>query len=69
MRNLPRRPRLIYGNRSRSMTKHRPLIRKHGAWWRIFIGHTDHALGDYYTTNTAAHDAAIRYANKRSSLA
>ena len=47
----------------------RPFVRKHGAWWRIFIGHTDYALGDYYTTNTAAHDAAIRYANKRSSLA
>ena len=51
------------------MTKHRPLIRKHGAWWRIFIGHTDYALGDYYTTNVAAHDAATRYANKRNSLA
>ena len=47
----------------------RPLVRKHGAWWRIFIGHTDYALGDYYTSAATAHNAAIRYANKRSSLA
>ena len=47
----------------------RPLVRKRGARWRIFIGHTHYALGDYYTTNVAAHDAAIRYANKRNSLA
>ena len=47
----------------------RPFVRKHGAWWRIFIGHTDYALGDYYTSAATAHNAAIRYANKRSSLA
>ena len=47
----------------------RPLVRKRGAWWRIFIGHTHYVLGDYYTTNVAAHDAAVRLANKRSSLA
>ena len=47
----------------------RPLVRKHGGWWWIFIGHTHYVLGDYYTTNTAAHDAAIRLANKRSNLA
>ena len=43
----------------------RPLIRKHGAWWRIFIGHTDYALGDYYTTNVAAHNAAVRPTGNR----
>ena len=43
----------------------RPLTRKIGGWWRIFIGHTDYALGDYYTTNTTAHDAAVRLTGKR----
>lgn len=47
----------------------RPLIRKRDGYWRIFYGHTTHHSGDYYTTNAAAHDAAIRHANKRSSLA
>lgn len=47
------------------MTKRRPLIRKHGAWWRIFIGRTDYVLGDYYTTNVAAHDAAVRLTGNR----
>ena len=47
----------------------RPLVRKRGAWWWIFIGHSDYMLGNYYTTNTLAHDAAVRLANKRSSLA
>lgn len=47
----------------------RPLIRKQGVWWRIFYGHTTYHSGDYYSTNTDAHDAAVRYANKRSSLA
>ena len=43
----------------------RPLVRKRGAWWRVFIGHTDYALIDYYTTNTTAHDAAVRLAGKK----
>lgn len=47
----------------------RPLIRKRDGWWRIFYGHTTHHSGGYYTTNAAAYDAAIRHANKRSSLA
>lgn len=47
----------------------RPLIRKHRGWWRIFIGHSDHALPDYYTSAAYANDAAVRLANKRSSLA
>lgn len=42
----------------------RPLVRKRGAWWRIFWGRTHYALGDYYTTNTTAHDAAVRLAGK-----
>ena len=42
----------------------RPLIRKHGSWWRIFVGRSDYALSDYYTTNTTAHDAAQRLAAK-----
>ena len=42
----------------------RPLVRKHGRWWRIFIGHSDYMLGNYYTTNTLAHDAAARLAAK-----
>ena len=47
----------------------RPLVRKRGAWWWIFWGHTTYHSGDYYATNVAAHDAAARHANKRSSLA
>lgn len=47
----------------------RPLIRKHRGWWRIFIGHSDHALPDHYTSAAYANDAAVRLANKRSSLA
>ena len=38
----------------------RPLIRKHRGWWRIFIGHSDHALPDHYTSAARAHDAATR---------
>ena len=47
----------------------RPFVRKYGAWWRIFIGHTDYTLGDCYTSAATANTAAIRYANKRNSLA
>lgn len=47
----------------------RPLVRKHRGWWRIFIGHSDHALPDHYTSAAYANDAAVRLANKRSSLA
>lgn len=43
----------------------RPLIRKHGAWWRIFYGHTTYHSGDYYTSLAAAHDAVVRHAGKR----
>ena len=50
------------------MTVTRPLVRKRGAWWRIFIGHTHYVLGDYYTTNVAAHDAAVRHAAKENAL-
>ena len=47
----------------------RPLIRKRRGWWRIFIGHSDHALPDHYTSAAHANNAAQRLANKRSSLA
>ena len=47
----------------------RPLIRKRRGWWRIFIGHSDHALPDHYTSAAHANDAAVRLAHKRSSLA
>ena len=47
----------------------RPLVRKRRGWWRIFIGHSDHALPDHYTSAAYANDAAVRLANKRSSLA
>lgn len=47
----------------------RPLIRKHRGWWRIFIGHSNHALPDHYTSAAYANDAAVQLANKRSSLA
>lgn len=46
----------------------RPLIRKHGGWWRIFWGHTTYHSGDCYTTNTTAHDAAVRLAAKENAL-
>lgn len=46
----------------------RPLIRKQGVWWRIFYGRSTHHSGDYYSTNTAAHDAAERYAGKVNAL-
>ena len=42
----------------------RPLIRKHRGWWRIFIGHTSHALPDYYTSAARANNAAQRLAAK-----
>ena len=42
----------------------RPLIRKHHGWWRIFIGHTNHALPDYYTSAAHANNAAQRLAAK-----
>lgn len=38
----------------------RPLIRKHGKFWRIFVGRSDYALGTYYTTAARAADAARR---------
>lgn len=36
----------------------RPLIRKQGVWWRIFIGQSTHTLNDYYTSAARAADAA-----------
>ena len=42
----------------------RPFVRKHGPWWRIFVGRSDYALGDYYTSAARAHDAAQRLAGK-----
>ena len=50
-------------------TVSRPFVRKHGDWWLIHVGRTDYVLGSYYTSAATAHDAAVRYANKRSSLA
>ena len=47
----------------------RPFVRKTGLWWHIHVGRTDYVLGSYYTSAATAHDAAVRYANKRSSLA
>ena len=47
----------------------RPHARKRSGWWRIFIGHSDHALPDRYTSAAKANDAAVRYANKRSAHA
>lgn len=46
----------------------RPFIRKRGVWWRIFYGHTTHHSGDYYSTNTDAHDAAVRLTAKENAL-
>ena len=45
----------------------RPLTRKIGGWWRIC--YHDQPTPDHYTSAARAHDAAIRLANKRSSLA
>ena len=42
----------------------RPLVRKTGLWWHIHIGRTAYVIGDHYTTNVTAHDAAVRYAAK-----
>ena len=42
----------------------RPLIRKIGGWWRIYIGHSHHALPDHYTSAAYANDAAVRLAAK-----
>ena len=42
----------------------RPLIRKHRGWWRIYIGHSHHALPDHYTSAAQANDAAQRLAGK-----
>ena len=47
----------------------RPLTRKRSGWWRIFIGHSSHTLPDHYTSAATANNAAVRHANKRSSLA
>ena len=38
----------------------RPHTRKRSGWWRIFIGHSDHALPDRYTSAAQANDAAAR---------
>ena len=43
----------------------RPLIRKRRGWWRIFVGHSHHALPDHYTSAATAHNAAQRLAGKR----
>ena len=47
----------------------RPLTRKIGGWWRIcYHGHP--TLPDHYTSAATANNAAaVRLANKRSSLA
>ena len=45
----------------------RPLVRKIGHWWRIC--YHNHALPDHYTSAATANNAAVRLANKRSSLA
>ena len=42
----------------------RPLVRKHGGWWRIFVGHSRFMLPDHYTSAARAHDAATRLAAK-----
>lgn len=47
----------------------RPHTRKRSGWWRIFIGHSHHTLPDHYTSAAQANNAAVRLANKRSSLA
>ena len=43
----------------------RPLVRKRSGWWRIFIGHTNYALGDYYTSAATANNATVRLTGKR----
>ena len=45
----------------------RPLVRKIGDWWRICY-RTD-PTPDHYTSAATANNAAVRHANKRSSLA
>ena len=45
----------------------RPLTRKIGHWWRIC--YRDQPTPDHYTSAATANNAAVRYANKRSSLA
>ena len=42
----------------------RPLVRHWCGWWRIFIGHSDRALPDHYTSAAQANDAATRLAGK-----
>ena len=36
----------------------RPLVRKHGDYWRIYVGDTGYAIGDYYTSLKRAADGA-----------
>ena len=45
----------------------RPLTRKIGDWWRIC--YHDQPTPDHYTSAARANNAAVRLANKRSSLA
>ena len=46
----------------------RPLVRKIGGWWRIC--YHDQPTPDHYTSAATANNAAaVRLANKRSSLA
>ena len=45
----------------------RPLTRKIGGWWRIC--YHGHPTPDHYTSAATANNAAVRHANKRSSLA
>lgn len=40
-------------------TRPRPLIRRNtDGYWRIFLGRSDYAIGDYFTTAARAADAA-----------
>ena len=43
----------------------RPLVRHWCGWWRIFIGHSGHALPDHYTSAATANNAAVRLTGKR----
>ena len=45
----------------------RPRTRKIGDWWRIC--YHDHPTPGHYTSAAHANNAAVRHANKRSSLA
>ena len=45
----------------------RPFVRKIGHWWRIC--YHDQPTPDHYTSAATANTAAVRLANKRSSLA